>query len=382
MFYHIHSRKTSQLNAVAFNLKQSCEIGYLNLYNFLLIFKDLIVSKDFFTWSYRGKGYYYYCRNNILKTLIRYPHIYKIRFFKVLLYLSYQLRAHITKCMIILKYKHKKKGTFLIWNGSNFPHNLVIDFAKFNNFKTLFFEIGHFPQKIQVDPEGVNYLASLPKDPDFYLNFKFHESELLPSEIGVRKNKLKDDGRRIKKPSKYIFVVFQVPSDSQILNLSPWVKSMYHLYDIVFEMADKIPDLNFVIKEHPSFKLKIFKKIKPHSRIIFDNWGDTKELIENSDAVLTVNSTAGLEALVLGKKVITLGLANYNLKNLVLNAQNLDELYKVLLKIAEWSFDNTLREQFLKYYYHRYLISGAYASLKDCAVQKIREKSLLADVKP
>jgi capsular polysaccharide export protein len=366
------------LNSVAKNLNESCEIFYLSFFEFIKNIIYLFLRRDFWVWSYQGKKYYYYYRNNILKTFIRYPHIYKFAVFRTLLYLGYEFRVHLSKCLFDIKFNKKEPGTILIWNGAYFPHKFLIDYAQLNNFKTLYFEIGHFPNKIQVDPKGINYFSSLPNNPDFFLNYKFLENEILPTEIGQRKNKTIGDGTVIQKPKNYIFVVFQVPSDMQILTLSPWVKSMFHFYEIIFEMANKIPELNFVVKEHPSFKLKIFKKVKPHSRIIFDNWGNTRELIENSEAVLTVNSTAGLEGLVLGKKVITLGLANYNLKDLVLNAQNLDQLYHALLNIKVWTFDSRLREQFLKYYYHKYLITGAYANLTDYSLEKIKERSFFS----
>ena len=149
---------------------------------------------------------------------------------------------------------------------------------------------------------------------------------------------------------------------------------MYHLYDIVYAMAEKFEHLNFVIKEHPSFKLKVAKNVKPHSRILFDNWGDTKELIQNSEAVMTVNSTAGLEALTFGKKVITMGEANYNLPGLVLNAQNQDELIAHLSSLPQWSYDNILREQFLKYYYNKFLITGQYSNLNELTMKNIMAK--------
>lgn len=378
IFYHFYSRRTPQLNKVAQKLKaeHQCEVLHLNIFDYIIYFQSLVFNKNFWIWGYNQKSYYYYYRTNILKTFIRYPNLYSYKFFKILLYIAFEFRTHTTKCLILFKLKNKTPGTIMLWNGSYFPHTVLIDFSKNNHFKTLYFEIGHFPNTMQVDSQGVNYFSSLSKDPQFYLNYKFKDSDILPSHIGVRKNKLKDVGQIVQKPSSYIFVVFQVPSDMQITVHSPWVKSMYHLYDILFEMVSKIDSINFVIKEHPSFKLKIFKKVKPHPRIIFDNWGHTESLIQNSEAVLTVNSTAGVESLALGKKVISLGLANYNIPNLVLNARNANELYSHLIKIKGWNYDNYLREQFLKYYYNKFLISGAYANLNETSLDQIKAKTL------
>lgn len=375
-FYHFYTSKIPQLNSVAEKIKQQneCEIFSISFFKILLNLPVMIFSKDFWTYNYNNKSYYSFYRNNILKAIIRYPKIYRIKPLRKILYISFELRLHLTKCLILKLFKNKEPGVILIWNGARFPQNFLIEFANINNFKTLHFEIGHFPNRIQVDGKGVNFHSSLPSKPDFYLNYKFDMQDELPATIGVRHNKLKSDGKTVNKPKSYIFVVFQVPSDSQILVHSPWVKSMYHLYDIVYAMAEKFEHLNFVIKEHPSFKLKVAKNVKPHSRILFDNWGDTKDLIQNSEAVMTVNSTAGLEALTFGKKVITMGEANYNLPGLVLNAQNQDELIAHLSSLPQWSYDNILREQFLKYYYNKFLITGQYSNLNELTMKNIMAK--------
>ncbi len=397
-YYHFYSRRTPQINKVAkfmnknLNDNYNCDIFNLNIFDFLYNFLQIVIDKNFWIWSYKKQNYYFYYKNNILKTIIRYPDIYKIRIFKKILFLAFELRAHMIKVLVLNKLSKKEPGVILVWNGAYFPHKLLIEFAKDTDFKILYFEIAHFPNRIQVDSHGVNHYSSLPREPEFYLNFQDHRNNYkptdeksnqnnfsndLPQHIAVRKNKLKPDGKVVLKPASYIFVVFQVPSDMQILELSPWIKDMYHFYDIVFEMANRIGNLHFVIKEHPSFKLKIFNNVKKHPRIIFDNWGDTKELIINSDAVLTINSTAGLEGLVLEKKVINLGLANYNIKGLVLHAFSSDQLFYHLTNLKNWTYDENLRVNFLKYYYNKYLISGSYSNLDTLTLDAIISKSIV-----
>ena len=100
--------------------------------------------------------------------------------------------------------------------------------------------------------------------------------------------------------------------------------------------VDKYPDINFVIKEHPSYRRSVIGKVTPHANIHFANGHPTPELIANADAVVTLNSTVGIEALVLEKKVITLGLAAYNIEGLVLHSIDPDMFEKSLTAIRDW----------------------------------------------
>jgi capsular polysaccharide export protein len=127
---------------------------------------------------------------------------------------------------------------------------------------------------------------------------------------------------------------------------------------VIYRLAERQPELYFVVKEHPSFPLSIQSHVQHHSRILFANHNETKRLIEGADAVLTVNSTVGLEGLVLGKKVITLGNAPYNLEGMVLQARNDEDLHSAMAKLATWSPDMSLIDSFIRYVHNIFLVSG------------------------
>lgn len=168
---------------------------------------------------------------------------------------------------------------------------------------------------------------------------------------------MRDDGPTTL-PDRYVFVPFQVPSDMQILALSPWIRDMRHLYDEIFRLAEAEGQSHFVIKEHPSFPLSIRAEVKPHQRIHFANHHDTQALIEGADAVITVNSTVGLESVLLEKKVITLGLAPYDIEGLVREAGNAAELLAAFRALDTWSPDAALRDRVIRYIQNVFLLKG------------------------
>jgi capsular polysaccharide export protein len=272
--------------------------------------------------------------------------------------------------------KHFSENSYesaYIWNGALFPQSLVSHLSKKYEIKMLYFENGHFPLTIQADTNGINYYSSLTQEQSFYRNLSFVDSELLPEDIGIRANKVKYS-LKTSLPQKYLFVPFQVPSDMQILDLSPWIKDMTDFYNILYEATQHLSGITFVIKEHPSFRISIKNTVRKTPKIIFANGSETKELIKSAQAVVTINSTVGVEALLLEKKVLTLGEALYNIQDLVLHASNFEEFVDNLKKIDTWSFDEKLRVHFLKFLYNRYLIKGDYSNPSKKCLENIHGK--------
>ena len=102
----------------------------------------------------------------------------------------------------------------------------------------------------------------------------------------------------------------------------------------------------------------------------------TQELIERSLFVVTLNSTVGIESLLLGKPVLTLGNAFFNIEGLVAHADSLGELLRLAGAYPNWGLDEELRCSFLHYLQHQYCVSGhwqeaATEHLQDVA-QRIR----------
>jgi capsular polysaccharide export protein len=74
--------------------------------------------------------------------------------------------------------------------------------------------------------------------------------------------------------------------------------------------------------------------------------------------VVTINSTVGLESLLLDTKVITLGEAFYNVSSLVLSASSPSDLTTQINGLSRFSLDRKLLQQFVGYLESDYVIAG------------------------
>jgi capsular polysaccharide export protein len=274
-----------------------------------------------------------------------------------------------------------------IWNGQKQPYLTMVKAAEHAKKRILFFENGLMPNTTTADYAGVNAHNCLPRDPNFYLNLSSNENNAeLPTDLVTRApHKKRDisDQQVIELPEHYIFVPFQVPADSQIVIHSPWVLSMQQMFHALRDAHNKlrqqgrtdIPHL--VFKEHPSWPGNFADLYEMDPYCIFANQNNTQALIENAQAVVTINSTVGLESLLLGKKVITLGNACYNIEQLVLHASNEQQLFTALEQLANWQFNETLRQNFLTFIADVYCIPKGWEKM----LEQADEQHLQAMVK-
>lgn len=256
-----------------------------------------------------------------------------------------------------------------MWGGVRLIENTAAEFASRNNIKTLFFELGNFPNKIFVDPKGTNarsflavdstVLLSLPYDLSSFNNWKNnyiqeslkqHSVPQSKSAVNVEysknvfdligfsiKNFLKTEPILTKEKligkymrnfielnfdeidilkTDYIFFPMQVNKDAQLI-LNSKVGNLEAL-----ETANQLANekgLKLLVKPHPGeveFGLiKKVNKLKEKLGFAFVN-NNTIELIQNAKEVITINSTVGLQAKILNKKITCLGKSFY---------QNFDE---------------------------------------------------------
>ncbi|MDZ7824292.1 MAG: hypothetical protein U5K75_09835 [Ahrensia sp.] len=294
---------------------------------------------------------------NVKRRQIRFPKVFNQAPIAALYRTYYKRQSTKTFRFFREQLEPDKSRVVLVFNGYLAPNALLDLAAQHLGMKCLYIENGFFPKTMQADPSGINALSTLPRDAAFYDALTAEQlGDAWPDELVTRRSKLPADNRQTGLPEKYIFVPFQVPSDMQILALSPWIKDMVHLYNEVLSLAAKFESRHFVIKEHPSFPLSIQGKVKRHPRIAFCNQGVTRELIAGSDAVLTINSTVGLEAVTLGKKVITLGDAHYAIDGITLKAKNADELQRVFATLDEWDQNHQRCENYVRFVYNHFLL--------------------------
>lgn len=261
------------------------------------------------------------------------------------------------------------------WNGTKFPQNIGVKIAKFYSKKTLFFENGVLPNTTTADFKGVNALNSMPRNTLFLKNFI--PKKKLPTQLIARKEEATRIKNYIKLPQNFIFVPFQVSYDTQIIYHSPWIKSMTEFFELI-NLISKELKIHFILKEHPSDKSAnykyLHKQVKTNEYIAFANSISTQELIQKSDAIITINSSVGIEALLFEKKVIVLGEAFYGIDSITKVAKNRYELMDILKNLDNFTIDKKLVKKYLCYLNEVYLLPQSWKNPNTLHFEALKNK--------
>ncbi|MEM7419410.1 MAG: hypothetical protein AAF364_06720 [Pseudomonadota bacterium] len=269
-----------------------------------------------------------------------------------------------------------------VWNGQKQPSSSIAAAAILLGKEVVYFENGLLPNSTTCDWKGVNCQNSLPSNTAFYRQFDNDKKEL-PTELVPRApTTVKAKGVELNAlPKKYVFVPFQVETDSQIISNSPWIRCMGQLYEHLESIIEKVndPNLFFVIKEHPSESTRHDHLHDKHKRILFANQCNTQMLIEKAQAVITVNSTVGIESLLLSKPVIALGSACYGVKGVCLQANSELELLDLINNLARYHSENTVTRGFLNFLHQHYVIPTAWSNIDEEHVTALTLRLLKKD---
>lgn len=277
-------------------------------------------------------------------------------------------------------------NTLVVYNGAHYKQQAAIDLAKYSGARVLYHELGCLPNTTAIDPQGVNYLNAVPREAHFYQQYKLSSTNntyntqapaLIPKQLVARET-VKQASVNQTLPEKYIFVPFQVHDDTQVLLHSPWLADMSALYALLESSINTLPThYCFVIKEHPSDKLSYPQLHNKHPRIVFANGNNTQELIEQSQAVATINSTVGIEALLLKKPVITLGNAFYNIEGIVYHVENQTQFETLITTPNTLKYDAELSQIFLQYLWNCHLVEGRPKTFNDEHITTMAARMIL-----
>lgn len=258
-------------------------------------------------------------------------------------------------------------GKMVIWNGLKYRQLIAVAAAKEQRIQCIYMENGLLPGYTTLDAKGINYVNSVPRDPSFFLTYNDTKVRHFIEETSLQVHSNKPENL----PDHYLFIPFQVNTDSQITRFSPWIKDMYDLVKKINQvsMAMGINSPEFVFKLHPasdedySLLIKGIDNNKIH--FLTDNLITTNELVQHADAVITVNSTVGIEALMAHKKVIVLGEAFYNIEGLTLKAISNQELVEAINTLESWQLNKILQHNFFSYLADEYQLPGRWQEPSD-----------------
>jgi capsular polysaccharide export protein len=252
---------------------------------------------------------------------------------------------------------------FGIWNGQGGRRSVLVAAAQKAGLRALFAELAPIPGHITLDPQGVNAAGMLPVEPDYYRAWGAAHADQglidgwrsrLVARAGVRRD---SQGEAVSGP--FLFVPLQVRGDTQIYAHGGWIGSIETFIDEVARAAQHLPaGWRVVFREHPSDKLgnagQLERLVGP--RVSVDNETDTFELVRRSQGVVTVNSSVGLQALLLDRPVLVLGRANYAVPGMVRPAGDPDAVAEAFAAARDWGFDAPLAESFLRFLIEEYYV--------------------------
>ncbi len=288
------------------------------------------------------------------------------------------------------------QGVFL-WNGSGLAAAVTEQLARARGIPLLFGENGYLPNTLQLDPEGVNAFSSIgwrmgladiraisysePQIQEFDAVIADYragrtpirsrpETErirpswmayLLQSWIDLRQRPAAIRANRLISrdppalPERFAFFPLQVSSDSQLTIHSPLYGNQLGaaIADLDQAVREVEPGFRLVVKLHPADvkKTDYDPVVRAFPEVIWAGGGDVRAILERATCVITVNSTVGIEGMIFGKPVVTLGNNFYARNGLVYPVRDRGELATQLKRALREPLDAGLIRQYLLYLY-------------------------------
>jgi capsular polysaccharide export protein len=250
-----------------------------------------------------------------------------------------------------------------MWNGQGGRRQVLVTSAGQAGLKMLFAELAPIAGHITLDPQGVNASGMLSQDPGYYRAWGAANADQGLTEIWrsrlVARAGVRRDSQGEAASGAFLFVPLQVRGDTQIYAHGGWIGSIEGFIEEVARAAEQLPaGWRVVFREHPSDKRgnaeQLARLVGP--RVSVDNETDTFELVRRSQGVVTVNSSVGLQALLLGRPVLVLGRANYAVPGMVRTAGDQEAVAEAFAAARDWGFDAGLTESFLRFLAEEYYV--------------------------
>lgn len=252
-------------------------------------------------------------------------------------------------------------GAIAILNGVRLAGPIAKAFALDRGIPTLFFELGNIDQKLFADPQGVNAASRLAHNPERLDHFAMSDEEIaawreayarrrmtvgtvpqarrsvgmnpwllvdrvaaplmgIPQGLNlslIRRGLFKlrmwrqREGNAIKPSEPYIFLPLQVSFDSNLLIHSD--HDNLSAIEFAAARAQQL-GLSLVVKPHPAeldanASARVAKACDAVGCLLTSY--NTAELVMGAEEVITINSTVGLDARLMGKPVTLLGRSVY-----------------------------------------------------------------------
>jgi capsular polysaccharide export protein len=309
-------------------------------------------------------------------------------------------------------------GVFL-WNGSGLAAAIAEQLARARGLAVVFGENGYLPGTLQLDPLGVNAFSSIrdrwslervrairwrdDQREELRRLLTAYRNDRLPPPEGPRRRiraswlaylqqslhdlrhrDLDQPGNRLvpreaaRLPERFAFFPLQVRDDSQLTIHSPIYGNRLDeaVTDLGQALRETVPGLSLVVKLHPADlrKTDYDPLVQAYPDVIWIGGGDVRAILKRSDLVVTINSTVGIEALIFGKPVVTLGNSLYGLEGLVHAVDCRQDLPGALANAISARPDARLVEDYLLFQYYIAFTRGHWKDFSAPSVGRVAQR--------
>ena len=290
-------------------------------------------------------------------------------------------------------FENRSGAVAVTWNGLVSDRRIFMLAARDAGVRTLFLERGPFPQTITADPVGVNHNNGLPRVGTAFRQWL----SATPAASGAWRplaDRLKQRPPRVTRESDlskvppldapFIFVPLQKQSDTQLRLFGIECRGVAETIALLAAAAPSLPKgWHIRFKEHPSDTNRAESVMRRYEGLplYVDNSTDTFEQVRAARLVVTVNSSVGLEAMLLEKPVVAMGLAFWAIPGLAEPATSAEALRSVFAAPDGIGFDAELRDAFLSYLAADYYIgtetnSDGHFHIPEADWQRLRRRVL------
>lgn len=265
------------------------------------------------------------------------------------------------------RFESNPDAVAVAWNGLTGTRRAFMSAAKDSGTPHLYMERAPLPGRVTLDHVGVNQVNGLPREIGFYRDWADSVADghgdgwrALKAKLTARKAEKRGDVGQTAADAAlaeqpFVFCPLQVPDDTQLKMFGGWVKNINRFIDLLELAAEALPDgWHLRFKEHPSSKISLTEALEQARRaqpgkIVIDNSTDTFAQVAASRAVITLNSSVGLQAFWYDKPVLVLGQAFFRMPELVTPVNSMSALFHTFQNINDVSFDPTARTVFMNY---------------------------------
>ncbi len=319
--------------------------------------------------------------------------------------------------------EEQSPAALFFWNGSGLTTVLAESLARRRGIPCLFAENGYLPNTLQLDPSGVNAFSSIAQDCSLdairsrvFTDEQIDEFDRLITDYraGRSPSRTPPPGGRVRPsplayliqgwhdlhereprhrvnrlvprampalPDRFVFFPLQVKSDSQLTIHSPLYSNRLELAirDLDRALSRLDGGVRLVVKLHPADlgKTDYDPIVREYPRVLWVAGGDVRSILEPALAVVTVNSTVGVEGMLFDRPIIALGDNFYVREGLVHRIRDPADLSQTLQRALTEPPDTHLVRQFLRYLYFEALVRAHWRDYSETSVGNLAQRIIL-----